>query len=260
MKKPIGLLFASFALAGSLSTNSLADEKYRSVSTPQTEEAAGLMSGAIIGAAAGGPPGAIIGAALGISVGGGWITRRDYRDMEAEWVASKVEAQEARQQLAKLEREKQHVLDELDRIKSAPAQVLPAFLNTAPDSSLFDNTAISIHFRTGSSSIEDHYQDQLSDLIALAQQLQTSAIEITGYADRNGDADTNLRLSQSRTASVKSFIARLGVDDAAITTVAHGETQPLHAIQSVETDFFDRRVIVRLTDTSRQLLTDSRED
>jgi outer membrane protein OmpA-like peptidoglycan-associated protein len=94
----------------------------------------------------------------------------------------------------------------------------------------------------------------------LAQQLQTSAIEITGYADRNGDADSNLRLSQSRTANVKSFIARLGVDDAAITTVAHGETQPLHAIQSVETDFFDRRVIVRLTDTSRQLLTDSRED
>ena len=97
-------------------------------------------------------------------------------------------------------------------------------------------------------------------MIELAQQLPTGAIEITGYADRNGDADANLRLSQARTASVKSFIERLGVDDATITTVAHGETQPLHATQSVETDFFDRRVIVRLTDTSQQMLTDSRED
>ena len=95
MKKPIGMLFASFALAGSLSANALADEQYRSDSTPQTEETVGLMSGAVIGAAAGGPPGAIIGAALGIFVGDGWVTRRDYRDMEAEWVTSKVEAQEA---------------------------------------------------------------------------------------------------------------------------------------------------------------------
>ena len=100
MKKPIGMLFASFALAGSLSANALADEQYRSDSTPQTEETVGLMSGAVIGAAAGGPPGAIIGAALGIFVGDGWVTRRDYRDMEAEWVTSKVEAREARQQLA----------------------------------------------------------------------------------------------------------------------------------------------------------------
>ena len=126
MKKPIGLLFASFALASSLSANALADERYRSDNTPQTEEAVGLMGGAVIGAAAGGPPGAIIGAALGIFMGDGWVTKRNYRDMEAEWVTSKVEAQEARQQLARLEREKQHVLDELDRLKSAPAQVLPA--------------------------------------------------------------------------------------------------------------------------------------
>ena len=260
MKKSIGLLFASLALAGGLSANAQADAQYRSDSAPQTEETVGLMSGAVIGAAAGGPPGAIIGAALGIFVGDGWVTRRDYRDMEAEWVTSKVEAQESRQQLARLEREKQLALDELDRLKSAPAQVIPAFLNAAPDSSLFDNTAISIHFRTGSSTLESHYQDQLSSLIELVQQLPTGAIEITGYADRNGDADANLRLSQSRTASVKSFIEQLGVDDATITTVAHGETQPLHTTQSVETDFFDRRVIVRLTDTSQQMLTDSRKD
>ena len=263
MKKPIGLLFATLAtsaLATGFSATAMADDEYRAHSVPQKEETVGLMSGAMIGAAAGGPPGAIVGAALGIFVGDGWITKREYRDMEADWVASQVQAQQAEAQVAQLEQEKQQALDELSRLRSAPPQVLPAFLNTAPDYSLFDNTAISIHFRTGSSTIESHYQDQLTSLIDLARQLPTAAIEITGYADRNGDTGANLRLSQSRTASVKEFVERLGIDDASISTIAHGESMPLHPNQSFETDFFDRRVIVRLTDTSQQMLTDSRED
>ena len=52
------------------------------------------MSGALIGAAAGGPPGAVIGAALGIFVGDGWITKREYRDIEAAWISLQLEADE----------------------------------------------------------------------------------------------------------------------------------------------------------------------
>ena len=97
-------------------------------------------------------------------------------------------------------------------------------------------------------------------LAAIAEQLPTGALEISGYADRNGNADANLRLSESRTASVKSFIEGLGLDSAVITAVAYGESRPLHDTQSVETDFFDRRVLVRLVDTSQKWLTDSSED
>ena len=123
-----------------------------------------------------------------------------------------------------------------------------------------EGLALDVHFRTGSSTVEAHYQAQLTALAAIAEQLSTGAIEISGYADRNGDAEANLRLSESRTASVRSFIEGLGLDSEVITTVAYGESRPLHDTQSVETDFFDRRVIVRLVDTSQQLLTESRED
>lgn len=218
------------------------------------EETTGFLSGAAIGAAAGGPPGAIVGAAIGAFLGDGWVTRKDYADMQEDWVALQNETESLRHQTDLLAQERQSALDELDRLRNSP-QVLPAYLSTANDNTLFDNTAISVHFRSGSSDIEGHYEEQLQSLVSLAKQLPTSALEITGYADRNGDASRNLALSRERTNSVKDFISGLGVDNSEITTVAYGETKPLHSSQSFETDFFDRRVIVRLIDTSKQMLT-----
>ncbi len=255
---PLAAILAMTVLTGTLSSAANAESDRRQI--PKKEETVGLMSGALIGAAAGGPPGAVIGAALGIFVGDGWITKREYRDIETAWISLQLEADEARAQLASLQRENREAQAELARRRDAPAQVLPAFLSSSPDAGLFNVPSISLHFRTGSSTIEAHYQAQLTALAAIAEQLPTGAVEINGYADRNGDTDANLRLSESRAASVKSFIERLGLDSEVITTVAYGEASPLHETQSVETDFFDRRVIVRLVNTSQQLLTDSRED
>ena len=219
------------------------------------EEASGLLTGAAIGAAAGGPPGAIVGAALGVFIGDGWVTRSEHAEMQAEWVAMQLETEQYRQRSEALERENQLALQELEDLRNAPPKVLPAYLNTAPQNPLFDNTAISVHFRSGSSEIEGHYEDQLTSLVRLASQLPNSALEVTGFADRTGDSNSNLDLSWQRTNSVKDFINDLGMLDSDITAVAYGETQPLHANQNFETDFFDRRVIVRLIDTSQQMLT-----
>ena len=223
-------ILAMTVLAGTLSFAANAESDRRQ--SPEKEETVGLMSGALIGAAAGGPPGAVIGAALGIFVGDGWITKRENREAQAK----------------------------LARLRDAPAQVLPAFLSSSPDAGLFNDSSISLHFRTGSITVGAHYQAQLTALAAIAERLPMGPVEVSGYADRNGDADANLRLSESRIANVKSFIEGSGLDSGVITTVAYGESKPLHNRQSVETDFFDRGVIVRLVDTSEQLLTGSTED
>lgn len=257
MIKRISVLLTAltaFTLSGSV----LADTEraaYGNNDGVSKEETSGLLTGAAIGAAAGGPPGAIVGAALGIFIGDGWVTRSEHAEMQADWVAMQLETEEYRERSAALERENQLALEELEAMRNAPPRVLPAFLNTAPQNPLFDNTAISVHFRTGSSVIETHYEDQLTSLVRLASQLPNSALEVTGFADRNGDADKNLDLSWQRTNSVKDFINDLGILDADISAVAYGESQPLHASQNLETDFFDRRVIVRLIDTSQHLLT-----
>ena len=257
---PLAAVLAVNVLAGTLSPAANADSDYRLI--PEKEETVGLMSGALIGAAAGGPPGAVIGAALGIFVGDGWIIKREYQDIEVALISLQREADEAQAQLASLQRENREARAELARLRDAPAQVLPAFLSSSPDADLFNDSSISLHFRTGSSTVEAHYHVQLTTLAAIAERLPTGALEISGYADRNGNANANLRLSKSRTASVKSFIEGLGLDldSEEITAVAYGESRPLHDTQSVETDFFDRRVIVRLVDTSQKWLTNSSED
>lgn len=253
MIKQLSLLFTAIAFTGSVYADTqTAPYEDGKVSG---EETAGFLSGAAIGAAAGGPPGAIIGAAIGAFVGEGWVTRSNYADMQADWVAMQVEAERIENRAEALEREKQIALRELEELRNAPPQVLPAFLNTAPQSPLFNNTAISVHFRTGSSVIEEHYEEQLTSLVRLAKQLPNSALEITGYADRNGSSERNLNLSMQRTRSVEQFVNGLGISAAEITTNALGEAQPLHAQQNFETDFFDRRVIVRLVDTNQQMLT-----
>ncbi|MCG8413089.1 MAG: sortase-associated OmpA-like protein PdsO [Pseudomonadales bacterium] len=251
MIKQLSVLSTAFVTAIVMTGSAYADND----GNASKEEATGVISGAAIGAAAGGPPGAIIGAAIGAFLGDGWVTRSDYKDMEADWVAMQLETEQYQRQAAALELEKELALKELEELRNAPLRVLPAFLNTAEQNPLFDNTAISVHFRTGSSAIEGHYEEQLTSLVKLASQLPNSALEITGYADRNGNADRNLDLSWQRTNSVKDFINGLGLLDSDITAVAYGETQPLHATQNFETDFFDRRVIVRLIDTSQQMLT-----
>ena len=256
MIKKFALLTTAIA-AFAYTSNTFADTNSASYDNelPSQEEATGFLSGAAIGAAVGGPPGAIVGAAVGAFLGDGWVTRNEHKEMQGEWIAMQLEMDRLRNEADLLEQEKRIAMQELDELRSKPAQVLPAFLNTGQQNPLFDNTAISIHFRSGSSNIEDHYEDQLVALINLSRQLPNSALEVTGYADRNGDEGKNLDLSWQRTNSVKQFISALGVDENEISSVAYGETQPLHATQSFETDFFDRRVLVRLIDTSQQMLT-----
>lgn len=219
------------------------------------EETAGFLSGAVIGAAAGGPPGAIVGGAIGAIVGDGWHARTRADDLQTDLYESQLELALLRDEAKAMEQEYAIARQELDRVRSQQARVLPAYLPAQPALDCCDNTVVSIHFRTGSSAIESHYEEQLESLARLADQMNSSTVEITGYADRNGDADQNLRLSRLRSESVKSFFNHKGIDNSSITTVAYGESRPVSDNQSFETDFFDRRVIVRLRDTSKSLLT-----
>ena len=227
---------------------------------PSKEEASGFIGGAILGGSVGGPPGAVVGAGLGVLFGNGWHAKGRVNDLQASLYASQLQLAAAKDELEIIEKEHQIAQTELDLFRNAPPQVLPAFLSTQPAINCCDNTVVSIHFRTGSSGIESHYEEQLESMATLAQQMTSAKVEITGYADRNGDTNGNLRLSRQRSDSVKSFFTELGIDNASITTVAYGETRPLQSAQSFESDFFDRRVIVRLRDNSKTLLTQSPDD
>jgi len=249
-----GLSLCSVLLAATVSTTALADTQTANYSDPASrEEAVGFFSGAIVGGLAGGPPGAIIGAALGAFAGDGQNARTRVKTLQGDLVAVQLETDRLREESRTLQAQYQLAMAELDQLREVRTQ--PAFFPGGATDMAFDNTALTVHFRSGSSALETPYQDQLQALAQLAKTLPNAAIDITGYADRNGDSQRNLDLSRQRSGTVKRFLNQQGISDTVITTVAHGESQPLHPSQSLETDFFDRRVIVRLRDTRESMLS-----
>jgi len=223
------------------------------------EATTGYISGLAVGGLVGGPPGAIFGAAIGAMLGDGFFVRKRANVLRVELYESQLQVAAMRDEALAAQKQIQLAMSELDRVKANAVQIIPASLSIASASPCCDNTVLSLHFRTGSSAIEPHYEEQLASLVKLANQMPVANVEITGYADRNGDAQMNLRLSRERTTSIKQYFNRMGIQNSSITTVAYGESQPLHASQSFEADFFDRRVIVRLRDSSTQMLSQLRD-
>jgi len=199
--------------------------------------------------------GTAVGAAIGAMLGDGFFVRKRANILRVELYESQLQVAALRDEALAAQKQMQLAMSELDRVKTNAARIIPASLSIASALPCCDNTVLSLHFRTGSSAIEPHYEEQLASLVKLANQMPTANVEITGYADRNGDAQMNLRLSRERTTSIKQYFNRMGIQNSSITTVAYGESQPLHASQSFEADFFDRRVIVRLRDSSTQMLS-----
>lgn len=247
----------TLSLASSLSFADVTPAKYDNPAT--AEEATGFFSGAIVGGLAGGPPGAILGAAIGAFAGDGFNARKQVGDLQAEVFTARLEADRLRDEARQAQQQYEVAIAELDRLRQAPARTMPAYMPGSSATPCCGNTVMSIHFRTGSSAIEPQYHEQLDSLIKLAKQMPTAAVEITGYADRNGDAQKNLQLSRARSNTVKDYFNNHGVENSSITTVAYGETRPLHDAQTLETDFFDRRVIVKLRDTRESMLSQSQD-
>lgn len=225
---------------------------YQNPASP--EETAGFFSGAVLGGLAGGPPGIIVGAAFGALFGDGWHAKSEVADLQLSLYESQLRLAALHEQSQALQTEHQLTQQKLDELSRNPARAYPATL-TISDALCCDNTVVTLNFRSGSSEIEFHYEEQLDNLVNIARKIPTASVEITGYADRNGDAELNLKLSQQRSNTVKDFLQGKGIQNSSLKTIAYGETRPLHSSQNFESDFFDRRVIIRLRDNSGSMLT-----
>ncbi|WP_249199425.1 sortase-associated OmpA-like protein PdsO [Photobacterium sp. GJ3] len=105
--------------------------------------------------------------------------------------------------------------------------------------------AMNVHFRTGSAKIEPHFQSQLDEIAELMKQSPEVNWELSGYADRRGDTERNLSLSEERANRVRDYLESRGVNSVQIVTIAYGEEEPLQVDETGEYDFFDRRVTLR---------------
>lgn len=210
-----------------------------------TEVLIGLGSGIALGAVIAGPVGAIVGAFAGTLIG------KSASDDDA-LHAQQVRLEEQAEQLTSLAKKQQS----LDMISSqyALAQKQLNELKNAEQAKLTELAlGLNVQFRTGSSEIEPHFQQQLND-VAYAMSLSPElTLDLTGYADRRGDDAYNQALSEQRLVEVRNYLMKQGVDSARLTTQAYGASLPLKADQTFENDFFDRRVTLKLQPKSNGL-------
>ncbi|GJM12187.1 MAG: hypothetical protein DHS20C12_05900 [Pseudohongiella sp.] len=241
------------------SASAVADTQRASYQNPPTkEETTGALSGAVLGGIAGGPPGLIVGAAFGALFGEGWHAKSEVTELQANLYENQLRFAALQDEAQDMQARYELAAQRLEELSSSRFQRLPANIQIASEPCC-DNTVLSLNFRSGSSAIESHYEEQLASLVKIAEQMPTARVEITGYADRTGNPELNLELSRERSNSVKQYLASKGIQSSSIKTIAYGETKPLHSTQNFESDFFDRRVIVRIRDNSSSMLTQSPE-
>ena len=63
---------------------------------------------------------------------------------------------------------------------------------------------------------------------------EDEVVVISGYTDRIGSEDYNMKLSQRRADAVKAYLVEQGIADSRIETVAKGEADPIAACDNIK--------------------------
>jgi len=86
-------------------------------------------------------------------------------------------------------------------------------------------------FQTGKSGIRDLSREGKAKLDEVVSKLKAMGdieqIKVVGHADPTGNATANMRLSEARARSIKSYLVAKGVKPGVIITSGVGGTQPV---------------------------------
>lgn len=215
-------------------------------------EGAGFIGGALVGGLIAGPPGAVIAATMGL-LGASTHNGEQKKDLLASQLQdTRSELYALQEQQHELQLQYQLALQELEE-----RDLRTASLNGMERDTVViccANTELVLHFRTGSATLENHYHADLQRLAASVRDIPDAYVEITGYADRRGNTSDNLQLSQQRIDAVRRALAINGVSQHLMLGNAFGDSRPLHQDESLEGNFFDRRVSIRVRSRSNEFI------
>jgi len=205
------------------------------------EKERSAWTGLVVGAVAGGPAGAFAGSLIGGEVFGRLFEgRRINRELMAE--VSSLEK--------KMEEDKAAYATSVAALNRDLDKMLALQASTAKSQRL------PIQFRTGSADIESQYEGELENIARVLRRNRDARINLTGFSDRRGDTSFNQQLSEDRVDAVQAFLLKAGVKRDQIISTAYGESQPLHLAETLENNFFDRRVLLEMNiDIDPQLAT-----
>ena len=92
----------------------------------------------------------------------------------------------------------------------------------------FDTDHLRVLVKQGFRVVSNQVSFSLLDEVAQALQDNPKInVEVQGHADSQGDDKFNLKLSNSRAASVRTYLIKKGVDSSRMTSKGYGENQPI---------------------------------
>ncbi|MFT2089678.1 sortase-associated OmpA-like protein PdsO [Paraglaciecola sp. 2405UD69-4] len=217
-----------------LSVSALAEA---STKQEKTNELIGIGSGVVIGTAIAGPLGGVVAAIFGGMIADDVNTEN--RLTQAQQVISEKE-----QQLLTMEKNFEQAKER--------ANIQIAAMDYALEQRLPEIES-NIQFKTGSYALEQHYQSQLDLIANTLLKNPKLKISLSGFADQRGDSTLNQALSEQRTITVKNYLENKGVSKEQVITNAFGESLVVNAESNYEGDFFDRRVMLKISNNQTDM-------
>jgi OOP family OmpA-OmpF porin len=97
-------------------------------------------------------------------------------------------------------------------------------------------------FELGGSTLSDEGKAEIAAMVAQFEGKTVDSVLVEGYTDSSGDASFNQQLSKKRAEAVKAELVANGADPKKITTVGHGEDNPIADNSTREGRAKNRRV------------------
>lgn len=229
MKLTNTTLTTAIALTCLLSGSAMAEPRSKQ---EKTNEVVGLSSGVIIGTAIAGPLGGIIAGVFGVMI--------------ADDVNSDKRLETAHNALQQKDQQLFVMQQNFEQAKER-AMLQIASMDTALEQSI-PKIESHIQFKTASYVLEKHYQSQLDLIAHTLGKNPNLKITLSGFADKRGDSTYNQALSEQRALTVKAYLINKGIKREQVITNSFGESSLVSTGEHFEDDFFDRRVMLRVSD------------
>jgi outer membrane protein OmpA-like peptidoglycan-associated protein len=102
-------------------------------------------------------------------------------------------------------------------------------------------------FDPGSAAIKPQIDATLTELARTLKTFNQTYVDVLAHTDTSGTPQGNLALSQKRASAAAAFLGSHGVAKARIAAKGFGESSPLYAVETSETEkAANRRVEIRL--------------
>jgi outer membrane protein OmpA-like peptidoglycan-associated protein len=110
-----------------------------------------------------------------------------------------------------------------------------------------------VRFDTNKSSLTATAKTNLDKLVAVFNQYPDTDIVIYGYTDSTGPADFNLKLSQERAASVRTYLTGKGINGGRFTVQGMGIADPIASNETPDGRSKNRRVEFAITANQKMI-------